>query len=153
MLLLSPQARLQPLLHTICTHRKVPFPRSGSRGPDEVLRIGPAPHQDSPHAPPRARRPPGQFPGPDSTSQAHTIYKRKDSTSQSSAGSMATVASGILFPPLSFPGQARPSREEWARPALTGGRAQRCPNAGADLPFLCQARSGVLRINSLGKMT
>ena len=131
----------------------MPFPRSGSRGPGGVLRTGPTPHQDSPHAPPRARRPPGQFPGPDSTSHAHTIYKRKDSTSQSSAGSMATVASGILFPPLNLPGQARPSREEWARLAFPGGGAQRCPSAGADLPFFCRAQSGVLRINSPGKMT
>lgn len=47
-------------------------------------------------------RPTRARPGPEPRSQAHRIYKRNDSTSQSSAGSMATVASGSSLPPPHF---------------------------------------------------
>lgn len=72
---------------------------------------------------------PKPAPDPDSTSQAHTTYKRKDSTSQSSAGSMATVASGTPLPPLNLPGQARPSREEWGAAWSDAGAGLRGPSA------------------------
>lgn len=85
------------------------------------MRIRPAPHQDSLRAPPRAHPPLGQLQARIPRPQAHTTYKRKDSTSQSSAGSMATVASGTALPLLNLPGQGQPSREKWARLALIGG--------------------------------
>lgn len=72
--------------------------------------------------PPTPIRPPGklqaQLPSP--ISQPRTIYKRKDSTSQSSPGSMATTASGVSLPPASLRGP-RGSREMWAGPPVRGG--------------------------------
>lgn len=72
-------------------------------------------------AKPRARRP--ARPNPKARPRAHTTYKRKDSTSQSSADSMATVAQVAHFRhPTSASGPSRragPSGEESARPAPT----------------------------------
>lgn len=125
----------------------------------------PSPHRGSLRAPPGARPPAAPAPDPEPTSQAHKIYKRKDSTSQSSADSMATPLPVPHFRRLTsasgnLPRQARPSREEWARPALAGRRGPR-PGGGAvrrlsaftSAQCARRAGSGILLAKTPGKMT
>lgn len=126
LVLIPSTALLLPAPHTTCAPKFMPFPRRGSRGHGGVLCTAPprsqrcaSPPQDSLPTPPRARAPAKPAPGPLLRVQAHTTYKRKDSTSQSSAASMATIASRTPLPSGNLPGREPTSREKWTRQAQT----------------------------------
>lgn len=149
LLLISSTALLSLVPNTTCAPKLTPFPRRENRGLRRALRTAPprsqrcpSPHQDCLRAPPRARLPATPAPGPPLLTQAHTTYKRKDSTSQSSAASMATVASHSPLPFRNLPGAgAALSREVGAAcsdpkgVALSQGAGPRV--ASRPLPMQC----------------
>lgn len=155
--LTSTKPNLRTQAHAISQTRQPRTPRSSPRGPPRSQRC-PSRPQECLRAPPRARPPATPAPGPPLLARAHTTHKRKDSTSQSSAASMATVASRTPLPFRNLPGREPPSREKWVRPAGQRGVAS-SQGAGprvARPPLLmqgarnCPARFRVLRASLPG---
>lgn len=108
--------------------QSAPPPSGCSRGPGVGRRAAPPRGRRWPR-PPRTGlmtcttsrcQPARAAPGPPPLSQFHTSYRRKDSTSQSSAGSMATIPFPVpQLPSRNRLGREQASREKWTRPAPT----------------------------------